>query len=335
MDTRVVRGIQRKFRALRFGMDERMRRQWAAVEARDLEWGGVSAVAVATGLARPTIHAGLRELDLLPNTRHEAETRVRRVAGGRRPLAETNPGLLPALDALMDPVTRGSPESALRWTCKSTQKLADELTRQDHPVRARTVAAVLQGIGDSLQASRKTREGALHPVRKAPFAANSTRRWWTHMGQARFPRARKLLITADGGGSRRYRSRLWRVALQDLADALELTLCVGHSPPGTSKWNKIEHRLFSFITRNWRGRSLVTHQAIVNLIASSTTRTGLVVKAALDTELYETAVKVSDEELARFRLKRDRFHGDWNYTLTPRSLEVSALFLREPQVVGM
>lgn len=408
MDTKVLRRIRQKFRALRPAMDERMRRQWAAAEARVLGWGGVSAVAVATGLSRPTIYAGLRELDLPPSERREAETRVRRVGGGRRPLAETDPGLLLALDALVDPVTRGDPESPLRWTCKSTQKLADELTREHHPVSARTVAALLREAGYSLQANRKTREGASHPDRNAQFefisrsvrrfqkraqpvisvdtkkkelvgdfrnagrewqprgepeevrihdfrdallgkaipygvydvindqgwvsvgidhdtaqfAANSIRRWWTHMGQARFPRAHDLLITADGGGSNSYRSRLWKVALQELADALELKLCVCHFPPGTSKWNKIEHRLFSFITQNWRGRPLVTRQAIVNLIASTTTRTGLVVKAALDTEHYETAIKVSDEELARLRLKRDRFHGDWNYTLTPRLLKV-------------
>jgi hypothetical protein len=386
-------------------MDERMRRQWAAAEARDLGRGGVTAVAAATGLSRPTIYSGLRELDLPASERVEAETRVRRPGGGRRPLAQTDPGLLFALDAMVDPETRGDPESPLRWTCKSTQKLADELTRQDHPVSARTVAALLREAGYSLQANRKTREGAAHPDRNAQFefisrcvrrfqkrrqpvisvdtkkkelvgdfrnagrewqrqgepeevrihdfrdpvlgkaipygvydiindqgwvsvgvdhdtaqfAANSIRRWWTHMGEARFPKAHELLITADGGGSNSHRSRLWKVSLQDLADELELRLCVCHFPPGTSKWNKIEHRLFSFITQNWRGRPLVTHQAIVNLIASTTTRTGLVVKAALDTQHYETAVKVSDEELARLRLKRDRFHGDWNYTLTPRS----------------
>jgi hypothetical protein len=403
-DAQIIKSIRRKFRALRPGMDERLRRQWAAAEARELGRGGVTAVARATGLSRTTITAGCRELELPVKQREQDATRVRRAGGGRRCLAETDPGLLTALEALVEPVTRGDPESPLRWTCKSTAKLAAELTRQRHPVSDRTVATLLIQAGYSLQANRKTREGASHPDRNAQFeylnasvkrfdrrgqpaisvdtkkkelvgdfknggrewrpggqlqevrvhdfqdktlgkaipygvydivnnqgwvnvgidhdtaqfAVNSIRNWWRQMGQRRFPRAAELLITADGGGSNSSRSRLWKLALQSLADDLELKLFVCHFPPGTSKWNKIEHRMFSFITQNWRGKPLVSHQAIVNLIAGTTTRTGLIVKAALDTRHYDTKIKVSDAELARLQLKRHEFHGEWNYTISPR-----------------
>ena len=403
-DAQVIERIRRKYDLLRPTMHERMRRQWAAAEARELGWGGVTTVALATGLSRTTITAGLEELEFPAQRRALEAARVRRPGGGRRPLTKTDPELLHALEALIEPVTRGDPESALRWTCKSTRRLADELARQRHRVSPRTVAALLYEAGYSLQANRKTREGSSHPDRNAQFeyidslvrqfqnrgqpaisvdtkkkelvgdfenagrewhpqgqpeevrvhdfidkklgkaipygvydilnnqgwvsvgidhdtaqfAANSIRRWWRQMGSRRFPRATELLITADGGGSNSSRSRLWRVSLQKLADELELKLAVCHFPPGTSKWNKIEHRLFSFITKNWRGRPLVSHQAIVSLIASTTTRTGLTVQAALDTHRYETKIKVTDAELARLRLKRHSFHGDWNYTLSPR-----------------
>lgn len=391
------------YRLLAPEMDERRRRQWAAAEARELGYGGVSLVARATGLSRPTITAGLRELELSSKKRAAAATRIRRPGGGRTPLAEADPDLLGALEALIEPATRGDPESPLRWTCKSTARLADELTRQRHPVSDRTVAALLKQSGYSLQANRKSREGSSHPDRNAQFefinsqvksfqrrrqpvisvdtkkkelvgdfknsgrewrpqgtpedvrvhdfldkklgkaipygvydlasnegwvsvgithdtarfAVASIRRWWTEMGAARFPKGKDLMITADGGGSNSSRNRLWKVALQNLADELGLTLHVCHFPPGTSKWNKIEHRLFSFITQNWRGKPLVSHQAIVNLIASTTTRTGLVVKAALDTNHYETRIKVADAELQQVNLKRNVFHGEWNYTISP------------------
>ena len=403
-DAQAIKSIRRKFRALRPGMDERLRRQWAAAEARELGRGGVTAVARATGLSRTTITAGCHELELPVKQREQDAARVRRPGGGRRRLAETDPELLTALEALVEPATRGDPESPLRWTCKSTAKLAAELTRQQHPVSDRTVAALLIQAGYSLQSNRKTREGASHPDRNAQFeylnasvkrfdrrgqpaisvdtkkkelvgdfknggrewrpagkpeevrvhdfqdktlgkaipygvydivnnqgwvnvgidhdtaqfAANSIRNWWREMGQRRFPRASELLITADGGGSNSSRSRLWKLALQGLADDLKLKLFVCHFPPGTSKWNKIEHRMFSFITQNWRGKPLVSHQAIVNLIAGTTTRTGLIVKAALDTRHYDTKIKVSDAELAQLRLKRHEFHGEWNYTISPR-----------------
>jgi hypothetical protein len=399
-----VTRLRHKYRVVAPELDERRRRQWAAAEAREIGYGGVSVVARATGLARSTIHAGLRDVRASWRQRVRAAERVRRAGGGRRPLTTSDPALLTALFALIEPTTRGDPESPLRWTCKSTTQLADALTQQRHPVSPRTVATLLKGAGYSLQGNRKTREGAGHPDRDAQFrylagliteghqhgqptisvdtkkkeligdfknggrewrptgqpipvrvhdfldpelgkaipygvydlahnegwvsvgidhdtaefAGNAIRRWWTRMGRHRFPRARTLLITADGGGSNGPRSRLWKWALQRLADDFDLTLSVCHLPPGTSKWNKIEHRLFSFISQNWRGKPLVSHQVIVNLIAATTTRTGLRVKAALDTRRYETARQVPDEVFARLRITPHTFHGDWNYTIAPR-----------------
>jgi hypothetical protein len=403
-DAPAIGRIRRKYRSLNVEMDERRRRQWAAAEARELGWGGVTMVAEATGLSRTTVTTGLRELTLPSKKRAMEGTRIRRPGGGRKPLMQIDPDLLTALESLIEPTTRGDPESPLRWTCKSTRRLADELTHQHHRVSPNSVAALLRRAGYSLQANRKTREGASHPDRNAQFeyinrlvrnfqdrghpaisvdtkkkelvgdfrnagrewhpqgqpeevrvhdfldktkgkvipygvydilnnqgwvnvgidhdtaqfAVNSIRRWWKRMGHRRFPRATELLITADGGGSNSPRSRLWRLSLQELADESGMKLHLCHFPPGTSKWNKIEHRLFSFITQNWRGRPLVSRQAVVNLIASTTTRAGLIVRAALDTQRYDTAVKVSDDELARLLLAPDRFHGDWNYTISPR-----------------
>lgn len=319
-------------------------------------------------------------------------------------LTQSDPGLLDALEQLIDPATRGDPMSPLRWTCKSTDKLAEELTRQNHPISDRTVAMLLKQQGYSLQANRKTREGSSHPDRNAQFeyinrqvmafqrrqqpvisvdtkkkelvgefknagkewqpkgepekvgvhdfpdkkwgkaipygiydmicnegwvsvgidhdtaefACASIQRWWNEMGSARFPRASELLITADGGGSNSSRNRLWKKSLQDLAEELGITLKVCHFPPGTSKWNKIEHRLFCFITKNWRGRPLTTYEVIVNLIASTTTKTGLIVRAALDSRQYETGIKVTDEELGLLRLTPAKFHGEWNYSIKPK-----------------
>ena len=331
-DAKSIARIRRKYRALSVEMDERSRRQWAAAEARELGWGGVSAVAQATGLSRTTITAGLRELELPAKQRAVEGMRVRRPGGGRKALTEKDSGLLVALEALIEPVTRGDPESPLRWTCKSTRRLADELTLQRHPVSVNTVATLLRQAGYSLQANRKTREGASHPDRNAQFEHINTqvRRFQNRAQPAisvdtkkkeligDFKNAGRLLITADGGGSNSPRSRLWKVSLQELADELGLRLHVCHFPPGTSKWNRIEHRLFSFITQNWRGKPLVSHQAVVSLIASTTTRTGLMVKAALDQNHYDTAVKVTDKQLEQLRLTPHSFHGDWNYMLTPR-----------------
>ena len=406
MDAPIVARIRRKFKSLAPELNERSRRQWAAAEARDLGYGGISLVATATGISRPTISAGLRELDL-PKRKREAEvaaSRVRRVGGGRRRLTELDGDLLAALEALVEPLTRGDPESPLRWTCKSTRRLAAELSDDHHQVSASTVATLLHEAGYSLQANCKTREGKNHPDRNAQFefinssvkrflkqgqpaisvdtkkkelvgdfknsgrewrpqgnpeqvrthdfldkqlgkaipygvydilnnqgwvnvgidhdtakfACNSILQWWKQMGQRRFPHASQLLVTADGGGSNSSRSRYWKLCLQELADELDVSLFVRHFPPGTSKWNKIEHRLFSFITQNWRGKPLVSHQAIVNLIASTTTKTGLIVKAAIDHADYPTKTKVTDSQLAAIRLKRDQFHGEWNYVIKPR-----------------
>jgi hypothetical protein len=405
MDAAVIERIRDKYRALRSVMDERVRRQWAAAEASALGWGGISEVAQATGLSRNTIAVGIAEL-----RRRQAQPeaavppRLRKAGAGRKPVSQTYPGVERALDRLVDPVTRGHPESPLRWTCKSTRTLAGELTEQGFPVCDRTVAALLRAADYSLQVNRKTREGNSHSDRDAQFrhiheqvlrmqrrrqpvvsvdtkkkelvgdyknpgqewqpqgepeevrvhdfpdkqlgkaipygvydltanegwvsvgidhdtaefAVASIRRWWQEMGASRFPRAEELLITADGGGSNGHRNRLWKVALQGLADEVGLKLRVCHFPPGTSKWNKIEHRLFCHITRNWRGRPLTSYAVIVNLIASTKTAQGLTVRAALDTRPYEIGIKVSDEQLAGLKIKPANFHGEWNYYIAPR-----------------
>ena len=405
-DVLVVKRIRGKFAALQPVMDERMRRQWAASEALALRRGGISMVATATGMSRNTIAVGIRELHCrAANPKIPPDARIRRFGAGRKRCTESDAGLQAALEALLEPVTRGHPQSPLRWTCKSTRKLAEELQHQHHPVGERTVAALLRSLGYSLQANRKTREGETHPDRNAQFehindqvqrfqqrhqpvisvdtkkkeligdfrnggrewrprgmpeevrvhdfqdpalgkaipygvydvthnqgwvsvgidhdtarfAAETIRRWWKKMGAKRFPRARRLMITADGGGSNGSRNRLWKVALQELADDIGLNLHVCHFPPGTSKWNKIEHRLFCHITQNWRGKPLISHEVIVNLIAHTTTQAGLTVKAALDTNAYETGIKVADADMAKLKLRPAAFHGDWNYLLSPRS----------------
>ena len=383
-----------------------MRRQWAGAEAAALGWGGLTAVSRATGLALNTIRAGRAELEARrDHPDPPVEERIRRPGGGRKPLTQTDPGLRAALSALVDPATRGHPESTLRWSSKSTGKLATELLRQGHRVSDRTVATLLKEEHYSLQANRKTKEGSSHPDRDAQFgyinqqavaalkegrpvvsvdtkkkelvgeyknsgqewqpqgkpqtvnvhdfpdknlgkaipygvydlannegwvsvgtnhdtaefAAASIGRWWREMGRQRFPRATRLMITADGGGSNSSRSRLWKVALQNLADELKLELQVCHFPPGTSKWNKIEHRLFCFITKNWRGRPLTSYQAIVNLIGSTTSKKGLTVRAVLDTHPYETGRKITDKQLAQVNSTPAEFHGEWNYTIRPRA----------------
>ena len=400
-DVRVVQWIRGKFEPLRGELDERARRRWAAVESLSLGWGGITAVAAATGLSPKTIRIGRRELAAEEDT--DGPRRIRRSGGGRKKLTEQDPQLLSALEALVEPATRGDPQSPLRWTCKSTRQLAAELNRQKHRISHTKVAQLLRAAGYSLQANRKTREGASHADRNAQFehineqtkafqkrrqpvisvdtkkkelvgdfrnggrewrprgkplevrvhdfqdpalgkaipygvydvtnneawvsvgidhdtaefAAEAIRRWWTKMGRRRFPKARQLCVTADGGGSNGSRSRLWKAALQKLADKTGLTLVVSHFPPGTSKWNKIEHRLFCHITQNWRGKPLASHRIIVQLIGATTTATGLKVKAALDRRSYPTRQKITDEQLQHVRLKPADFHGDWNYTIRP------------------
>jgi Rhodopirellula transposase DDE domain len=385
-------------------MDERMRRQWAAAEARAYGWGGVRAVSGAIGMSTNTLRRGLQELaEREAHPEITVSVRVRREGGGRKSQTERDPGLVAALERLIDPTTRGDPQSPLRWTCKSTPQLARELTAQGHPASASTVWRLLRLAGYSLQSNRKTKEGTQHPDRNeqfehiadtvrafqargqpvisvdtkkkelvgefriagrewqpsgepvevrvhdfidqdlgkaipygvydvtedqgwvsvgmdhdtARFAAEAIRRWWRKMGVKSYPDAQEVLITADGGGSNGNRNRLWKVALQELANALGRRLWVCHFPPGTSKWNKIEHRMFCHITQNWRGRPLISHEVIIHLIAATTTHTGLTIQAELDSGCYPTGVKVSDEELARVNLQPDEFHGDWNYRIAP------------------
>ena len=396
--------ITEKYEALRGVMDEQMRRLWAATEARALGYGGVSIVARAVGLTRPTITAGMKELgDARQLAPLAPMNRVRREGAGRPRATHSDAGLRPALEELVEPATRGHPMSPLRWTCKSVRTLATELTRQGHGVSHQTVSEILQESGYSLQANRKTREGSGHPDRNAQFehiarrakqfqqrgqpvisvdtkkkelvgdfknagrewhpkgqptavrvhdfqddelgkaipygvydlganagwvsvgidhdtpefAVESIYAWWRQMGRKTYPEASELLITADGGGSNGSRTRLWKVALQRMADATGLKVSVCHFPPGTSKWNKIEHRMFCHITRNWRGRPLESLEVVVNLIASTTTTKGLRVRAALDTDEYPTGVKVNDALMAALHLTPDKFHGDWNYAIAP------------------
>jgi transposase len=396
-------GIQQRFAPLRGALDERSRRLVAAAESLAIGRGGISAVARATGLARQVIRRGLAELQ---EPAVHPPGRVRRPGGGRKRTVTQDPTLRRDLERLVEPVTRGDPESPLRWTCKSVRKLAKELRRQRHPTSHRIVAELLHEMGYSLQANRKTKEGASHPDRNAQFeylnrkvkrylaakqpvisvdtkkrelvgdfknggrelrpqgnpekvrvhdfvipalgratpygiydlahnagwvsvgvdhdtasfAVESIRRWWRSMGQTAYPQATRWLITADAGGSNGMRVRLWKLELQKLADETGLRITVGHLPPGTSKWNKIEHRLFSFISQNWRGRPLISHEVIVNLIASTTTETGLKVHSELDPRSYPAGIKVTDREVAQIALRRDRFHGDWNYTIHPRKM---------------
>jgi Rhodopirellula transposase DDE domain len=403
-DEAIVRQIAAKYRALAELMDERMRRQWAAAEAKAYGWGGLQAVSGAIRMSANTIRKGLGELVAREeNPEEPLGTRLRREGGGRKRCSEADPELIGALARLVEPATRGDPMSPLLWTCKSTSNLADELTQQGHPVSPRTVGRLLSADGYSLQSNRKTKEGGSHPDRNqqfehingmvkafqhrgqpvisvdtkkkeligefknggrewrpkgepeevkvhdfiddqlgkaipygvydlsenqgwvsvgidhdtARFAAEAIRRWWKKMGAKRYRDARELLITADGGGSNGSRCRLWKVALQELATKLEMPIHVCHFPPGTSKWNKIEHRMFCHITQNWRGRPLVSHEVIIQLIANTRTKAGLKIRAELDSGHYPTGIKISDEELAALKLKPAKFHGDWNYALLP------------------
>ena len=396
--------IAEKYEALCGVMDEQMRRLWSATEARALGYGGVSTVARAVGLTRPTITAGMKELGEARQLAPMApKHRVRREGAGRPRVTDIDAGLRPALEELVEPATRGHPMSPLRWTCKSVRTLATELTRQGHAVSHQTVSEVLQNLGYSLQANRKTREGSEHPDRNAQFehiarrakefqqrsqpvisvdtkkkelvgdfknagrewhpqgqppavrvhdfqddelgkaipygvydlganagwvsvgidhdtpefAVESIYCWWRQMGRKTYPEGRDLLITADGGGSNGSRTRLWKVALQRLADVTGLKIGVCHFPPGTSKWNKIEHRMFCHITRNWRGRPLESLEVVVNLIASTTTTKGLRVRAALDTDGYPTGIKVDAAMMAFLHLIPDEFHGEWNDAIIP------------------
>ena len=400
--------IRRRFRLIAAHLDERMRRLVAAAEAAALGFGGVSIVARASGVSRRAIRIGATVLRKRPRV-VGAAGRVRRPGGGRKKTVQQDRTLLRDLEALIEPVTRGDPESPLRWTAKSVRRLAAELQRQGHRSSYRMVAEMLHELGYSLQANAKTIEGARHPDRNAQFeyinekvgkflaqrepvisvdtkkkelvgefknvgrelrpqgqpenvrvhdfvipelgraipygvydlgsntgwvsvgidhdtaefAVETIRRWWRWMGRNYYPRARRLLITADAGGSNGSRLRLWKTEIQNLADELKIPISICHFPPGTSKWNKIEHRLFSFISQNWRGKPLISHAVIVKLIAATRTKTGLKVRAKLDTNSYPEGIKVSQAKLDNVRIRPDSFHGNWNYTILPHTSALS------------
>lgn len=394
-----------RFKLLSWTLDERLRRLFAAAEAKVVGQGGITYISKATGISRRAIHAGLDELE---SRESGAETeikkgKIRKSGGGRKKVTEKDPKLKADLERLVEATTRGDPESPLRWTCKSLRMLADELKAQGHKVSYPVVGNLLHDLDYSLQGNVKTLEGSQHVDRNAQFewinkkvqetqaennpvisvdtkkkelvgpyknggrtwrpkgdpeevkvhdfpdvelgranpygvydltsnsgwvsvgtdhdtasfAVETIRRWWKAMGKEKYPKADKLMITADGGGSNGSRLRLWKLELQRLANELGIPIRVSHFPPGTSKWNKIEHRLFSFISMNWRGKPLISHEVIVNLIANTTNRTGLTVQAQLDKTSYPKGIKVSAEDFERINIKREEFHGEWNYVISP------------------
>ena len=397
--------VGQRWNVMRDALDERQRRLLVGVEAKVLGHGGVSAVAVATGVSRTTIAAGIQEIEAMMSSDVGAaaplQTGTRQAGAGRKKIETKDLTLLPDLLALVDSSTRGDPESPLRWTCKSLRNLADELKAKGHTVSHVVVGKLLKQQDYSLQGNVKVLEGNQSPDRNAQFehinasvaaalqanqpvisvdtkkkelvgayknagqewlpsgepvkvkvhdfidkelgranpygvydigadqawvsvgtdhdtsafAVQTIRRWWFSMGVQRYPQAKQLLITADGGGSNGHRVRLWKLELSRLANETGLDIQVHHFPPGTSKWNKIEHRLFSFITMNWRGTPLISHEVIVNLIASTKTRSGLKVRAELDTAEYPKGLVISDAVLATVNIERDAFHGDWNYCI--------------------
>ena len=401
--------IGQRWELMRGALDERQRRLLVAVEAKVLGRGGVSAVAVATGVSRTTIMAGISEIEAMKSTDRTVDqtalriTSTRQAGAGRKKIETKDASLLPDLLALVDSTTRGDPESPLRWTCKSLRNLADELKAKGHTVSHVVVGKLLKKQDYSLQGNVKVLEGNQSPDRNAQFehinasvrgalqasqpvisvdtkkkelvgayknagqewlpsgepvkvkvhdfidkelgranpygvydigadqawvsvgtdhdtsafAVQTIRRWWFSMGVQRYPQAKQLLITADGGGSNGHRVRLWKRELSRLAQETGLDIRVHHFPPGTSKWNKIEHRLFSFITMNWRGQPLISHEVIVKLIANTKTRSGLTVRAELDTAQYPKGVAVSDADLSAINIERNEFHGDWNYCIRP------------------
>jgi transposase len=402
MDDRIIQWIESKYRQIADQLSERALRRWAAVEASSLGYGGVSVVSAATGIAHSTIRRGLAELTTGTGA---GEGRQRRKGAGRPGVEKVAPEVAAALERLVEPESRGDPQSPLRWTCKSTRRLSQELRVQGHQVGPSTVRKLLKKAGYSLQANRKTHEGKSHPDRDAQFryidsrvraqqrgrqptisvdtkkkenvgnlknsgrtwrpkgkprevdthdfpdplkgkaapygvydlqnneawvsvgissdtaefAVESIRRWWKRLGRRRYPKATRLTITADSGGSNGSRNRLWKVELQRFSNETGLEIEVCHFPPGTSKWNKIEHRLFCHVTRNWQGQPLETLEVIVNLIGSTTTESGLTVHAELDAHKYEKGRKVSDEEFARLNLRPSRIHGTWNYVIRPNA----------------
>jgi transposase len=392
--------INQRYELMKPYLNERTRRIFLGVESVILGWGGITKVSHATGISPNTIATGRKELQGIEQTDID---RIRKTGGGREKTIEKDPNILINLERLIEPVTLGDPESPLRWTCKSTRILAEELNNMGHDLSHTRVAELLHQLDYSLQANRKTLDGTSHPDRNAQFeyiskkthdflrneqpvisvdtkkkelvgnfknggrelrpkgdpekvlvhdfkipelgkanpygvydiannkgwvnvgtdhdtaafAVESIRQWWYSMRQISYPTARKLLITADSGGSNGYRIRLWKVELQRFADETGLEISVTHFPPGTSKWNKIEHRLFSHISQNWRGKPLISHEVIINLIAATTTKKGLQVKCQLDTNSYPKGIKISDEKMKQINIQHDDFHGEWNYSINP------------------
>ncbi len=395
--------VRERYQNIEWILNERQRRLFVANEAKLIGHGGITLVQKATGVARNSIKLGLKELANKEGEQKLSSSRIRKVGGGRKASVIENKELQSALELLIEPYTRGDPESPLRWTCKSLRQLATELKSQGFSVSHTSVGTILKNMGYSLQVNQKTIEGSNHPDRNAQFefineqvnntisdeqpvisvdskkkelvgpyknggkeyrpkgdpekvnlydfvdkelgkvnpygvydirdnsawvsvgtdhdtatfAVSTIRKWWFYMGKTLYPNAKKLMITADGGGSNGYRVRLWKVELQKLANELNFPIYVSHFPPGTSKWNKIEHRLFSFISMNWRGKPLISHEVIVNLIAATTTRKGLKVRAKLDSISYPKGIKVTNKEFNNLNIKYNKFHGEWNYSIHP------------------
>lgn len=397
----LISQVERRYKVMCAYLSERGKRIWAASEALTIGRGGNTIVNKATGISRVTINKGRKEVESGVITNY---SRIREKGGGRKRLTDKHPDIIKDLDIMIDPFTRGDPESPLRWTCKSTYKLAEALQAKGHEISQKTVYLLLQEMGYSMQANQKIREGKQNPDRDAQFhfinqkvkqfqkqgqpvisvdakkkenigrfknigkewekqgqptavntydfpdkdkgkacpysvfdmtrnegwvnvgisrdtaefAVESIRRWWFGMGCFRYPDATRLLITADGGGSNGYRIRLWKREIQKLSNELEITVHVCHFPPGTRKWNKIEHQMFSFMSKNWRGRPLDSLGTIVNLISNTTTKTGLNIDAEIDEKEYEKGIKVSDKEMELLNIERDNFHGEWNYKIMPQ-----------------
>ena len=405
METQIL--AKQRFELISWALDERLRRLLAASEAKVIGRGGVSQISKITGISRVTIHAGLKELDArdAESTEDLPVGKTRRQGGGRKKVTETSPEILKLLKDIVEPSTRGDPESPLLWTAKSLRTLASELAMLGYKISHETIGSLLEKIGYSLQANSKVLEGSKHPDRNqqfefinnnaqevqlsnnpvisvdtkkkelvgmyknvgktyrpkgnpeevkvydfvdeelgkanpygvydignnlgfvsvgtdhdtAVFAVDTIRRWWNTMGKEKYPEASELMITADGGGSNGSRVRLWKLELQKFANEIGFPVRVSHFPPGTSKWNKIEHKMFSYISMNWRGRPLVTHEVIVNLIANTTTNSGLQINAELNRNTYPTGIKVSDLEFESINIKRNEFHGEWNYIISPQA----------------
>ncbi|OGJ87666.1 MAG: transposase [Candidatus Raymondbacteria bacterium RifOxyA12_full_50_37] len=393
-----VKNVKIKYRQLSFCLNEKSKRLWAATEANSIGRGGINIVHKTTGIDFKTIRKGIKEL-----TNKGNGNRIRSLGGGRKRINIAQRDILKDLEKLIEPVTRGDPESSLLWTCKSTYKLSDELKAQGYTVSQKTVYSVLVDLDYSLQSNRKRREGTNHPDRNeqfeyiykkvkefqangyptisvdtkkkeaigeyknqgreyrikgkplevnmhafpdkklgkvafygvydigknkgwvsvgissdtAEFAVNTIRSWWHVMGKPEYKKIQQLLITADCGGSNGYRVKLWKYELQKLANELGITITVCHFPPGTSKWNEIEHRMFSYITKNWRGRPLETRETVVQLISNTRTKTGLEIKAILDNNIYEKGKLVDEAEMLKINQRQNKFHGEWNYQILP------------------